>query len=176
MSKSLYKADPVSRQDLRIYVNMLRKKLLVENEAYIDIVRVAEILFPILFEKEGYQFDILSEEEMGNNHGLTDPTRGHVMIRNDVYERACQGHGRDRFTIAHELGHFLLHNGVTLGLARAEEGEKIKTYCDPEWQANAFAGEFLMGANVIRGLTIEEIVEKCGVSWEAAQMQKSKIK
>lgn len=32
-----------------------------------------------------------------------------IRVRSDVYERACENHGRDRFALAHELGHYSLH-------------------------------------------------------------------
>ena len=111
---------------------------------------------------------------MGNNHGLTDPRTGKIFIREDVYEGACHGIGRDRMTLAHELGHFLLHDGIALGLARVGNDEHVPTYCDPEWQASAFAAEFLMDHDIIRLMTPEEVAEKCGVSLQAARFQKSK--
>ena len=41
--------------------------------------------------------------------GCRDATENCIKIREDVYERAIKGYGRDRFTLAHELGHFLMH-------------------------------------------------------------------
>ena len=113
---------------------------------------------------------------MGNNHGLTNPDTGKVMIREDVYDRACRGKGRDRMTIAHELGHFLMHDGIVLGLARANEREKVPPYQDPEWQATAFAAEFLMDSDIIKNMSPDEIEKECGVSYEAACYQRGKIK
>lgn len=176
MTKSRYKAEPLSRKQIRMYAKSIRATLGLTDCTRIDIVRLAEIVFPELFAKDGFSFEILTREEMGSDHGLTDPSTGRVMIREDVYDQACQGMGRDRLTIAHELGHFLLHDGVTLGLARAGENENIPPYRDPEWQASAFAGEFLMDADIIRNMTVPEIAEQCGVSTEAAAYQKSKIK
>lgn len=176
MTKTRYKAAPLSRVQIRNYAKTIRAKLGLTDCTRIDIVWLAEVVFPKFFAKDGFLFEILTQAELGSDHGLTDPSTGHVMIREDVYDRACQGRGRDRLTIAHELAHFLLHNGVTLGLARAGENENIPPYCDPEWQASAFAGEFLMDADIIRNMTVSEIAEKCGVSTEAAAYQKSKIK
>jgi Zn-dependent peptidase ImmA (M78 family) len=76
-------------------------------------------------------------------------------------------------TITHEFAHYLLHDEA-IGLARVMEGEKLKPYHDPEWQAKAFAGEFLIPAHLISNLSIDEIVIKCGVSYEAARYQRSK--
>lgn len=175
MEARLYKAQGMSRADIRQLAAEYRKRLGLTNVAYVDIVALLELVFPRLFAKYGFTYSYETQEEMGNNHGLTDPKTGRIMIREDVYERACQGKGRDRMTIAHELAHFLLHDGVTIGLARIGEGESLPTYCDPEWQATCFAAEFLMGAEVIKDMTPEQIAEKCGVSLTAAKYQKGKI-
>ena len=107
-------------------------------------------------------------------HGLTNPATKTIKIREDVYDRACEGHGRDRFTLAHELGHYLLHDDVTVGLARSGDGASVVTYCDPEWQANAFAGELLMPHDLIQNMSIGEIAAQCKVSYSAAELQRRK--
>lgn len=176
MNNGRYKAQPMSRNAIRSLAAEYRQKLGLTNVEYVDILRLLELVFPKLFEKDGFDYAYETREVMGNNHGLTDPKTGKIMIREDVYIRAREGKGRDRMTIAHEIAHFLLHNGVALGLARAGDDEEIRPYCDPEWQATCFAAEFLMGANVIRNMTPEQIAERCGVSLEAARYQKSKLK
>jgi len=174
MSEVHYKSQPLSRSDIRHYAKKLRKNLLLEDAEYIDVIRLAEYIFPVLFKKYGFSFEVMPQEIMGNNHGLTNPQSGQIFIREDVYDGACCGGGRDRLTIAHELGHFLLHDGVTLGLARTIGHEPIPTYCDPEWQATAFAGEFLMDHDIIAHMTVDEIVDRCKVSFDAARYQKLK--
>lgn len=153
----------------------MRNRLGLKDRKHVDIVWLAEVIFPRFFSQYNYSFEVLPVEEMGTNHGLTNPDTGKVMIREDVYDRACQGKGRDRLTIAHELGHFLMHDGMTFGLARASKDEDIPPYCDPEWQATAFAAEFLMDSDIIRNMSPEEIAKECGVSLEAARYQKGKI-
>lgn len=171
MKESSCKAAAVSRMEIRNYANGFRKRLHLENERRIDIVFLFEHVFPLIFQKENFLVEIMPKEEMGNNQGLTIPRDGRIFIREDVYEGACRGNGRDRFTMAHELGHFLLHNALT-GLGRSSGS--IPVYCDPEWQANAFAGEFLMGHEIIKDMCPEEIAEQCSVSLAAARVQKSK--
>lgn len=171
MTNCNFRAQPLSRKDIRVYAKKLRKILHMSDAVCFDIVRVAEVFFPLMF-GEKYSFEILPKEEMGHNHGLTNPETGKIMIREDIYDGACKGEGRDRLTIAHELGHFLLHNGITLGLARVDENEKVPTYCDPEWQATAFAGELLMDSDIIQNMSVPEVSRRCGVSMDAARYQK----
>lgn len=174
MIEGQYRVQPLSRQDIRCYAKGLREMLRLSEVKYIDIIRLMEYIFPKVFKKDNYSFEIRTKEEMGQNHGLTDPRAGKIYLREDIYERACRGAGRDRFTAAHELGHFLLHDDVDVGFARISKNEYLPPYCDPEWQANAFAGEFLMDHDVIRDMTPTEIVSACGVSYAAACFQKKK--
>lgn len=174
MEEVRYKAHPTSRWEIRKYAQQIRKVLGLENTEYVDIVALMEGVFPLILGDDHFSVEIIEKERMGNNHGLTDPQNGKIYIREDVYEGACRGIGRDRLTMAHELGHFLMHKDIATGLARVGNGEEIPTYCDPEWQANAFAGEFLMDHEVIKNMTVKEVVHRCGVSYQAAGVQKSK--
>lgn len=174
MSDIHYRVGPTSRRAIRSYAKAFRKLLHLENDAYIDIIWLMENVLPEVLKKYNFSMEVLPKEEMGKNHGLTDTRTGKIYIREDVYDGACRNNGRDRLTLAHEVGHFLLHAGITPGLARTAPGEKVPCYCDPEWQATAFAGEFLMDHDVIRNMTIAEVVQRCCVSYQAASIQKSK--
>lgn len=169
-----YGAQPMTRNELRQMAKDLRKLLCLENARYINVVHLIENVLPLLYRRYKLSVEVLPTQAMGKNHALTNPRSGQICIREDVYDGACRGLGRDRFTIIHELAHFLLHDGIAIGLARVGIDEVIPAYCDPEWQANAFAGEFLMDHDIIRNMTVEEVATQCGVSLQAARFQKSK--
>ena len=61
-----------------------------------------------------------------------------IRIRESIYEGARQGKGRDRFTIMHEIFHFMWHDRDEISFAR--NPESVKLYENPEWQADVFAG------------------------------------
>ncbi|MBB52246.1 MAG: hypothetical protein CMK88_16215 [Pseudomonadales bacterium] len=123
----------------------------------------------------GFSFESGEVEAMGMNHGLTIPSENVVRLRDDVYLGACDGVGRDRFTAAHELGHYLLHRDVPPKYHRAVSGE-LKAYVDSEWQANEFAAALLMPAEgVARCQSLEEVSAKFGVSTLAAETQAKKL-
>lgn len=63
-----------------------------------------------------------------------------IILREDVYEGAHEGNGRDRMTVAHEIGHLLMHKNIAF--ARAERVE-IRAFESSEWQAKCFSGELL---------------------------------
>ena len=75
---------------------------------------------------------------------------------------------KHRFTLCHEFGHWLLHQPENVSFARGD----IPKYRDPEWQANVFAAELMVPYDLTKGLTINQIVEECGVSYSCAEIQK----
>jgi predicted transcriptional regulator len=87
---------------------------------------------------------------------------------------------RDRFTIAHELGHLFLHfpirSDATLGMAANRIGSKIE-----EWEANWFAAGLLMPEKVFRRVyenlagDIIKIAEYFRVSPTAAEIRVNKL-
>lgn len=164
-----YKAQGMSRKDIRKVIRFLRKLFQMESVQYFPIVRFLEYGLPMLF--PNFQLEIVAKSEMGNKHGETFPSSYLIRIREDVYEGAVKGNLRDRMTIAHEIGHLFLHGNRSIALCRLEPGERIRPYEDPEWQTDAFAGELLAPSYLIRGLSIEEVNEEFGVSVSAARVQ-----
>lgn len=117
-----------------------------------------------------FLFDVREMSRMGTNHGLADPDENIIILREDVYEGLARGRGRDRLTAAHELGHLVLHEKKNLVLRRAVGDPP--TYCDPEWQANCFAGEFLVDHRLAKGCSSpEDVMRRFGVSRDAALVQ-----
>jgi Zn-dependent peptidase ImmA (M78 family) len=150
-----------------------RKILGIREHTPIDILAVLEIAMPLLDTDFNYSVRENADMEV-DAHAYTDHDNSEIVILDEIYERAVEGRGRDRLTIAHEIGHYLLHNKQMCVLTRVYDGEKVLTYEDPEWQANAFAGELLCPALATRNYTVEELVIKFGVSADAAKTQKKK--
>ena len=109
-----YKAAPISRNDIRRFIRHLKKKVGLENELYFPILSFVENILPILI--PDFQFEVVPVAEMGNKHGETYPTKNLIRIREDVYLRAAAGEGRDRLTIAHEVGHLFMHEDDCIAL------------------------------------------------------------
>jgi Zn-dependent peptidase ImmA (M78 family) len=99
-----------------------------------------------------------------------------MRIKQKVYDGACEGNGQDRFTIAHEQGHYLTLCVNGLRLQRNFEKRRLRHYERPEWQANAFAAGLLMPVHLVRDMCPEEMVEVCGVTWTAANIQYEQIR
>lgn len=163
-------AKPLSRAMIREYANYIRKSVGYEEMIFCPISQLIEALE---HEDSGFTLEIVDDKEMSNFYGLTSTADGVMKIRESVYDGAVEGNPRDRFTLAHELGHYLMHSPERMSLARSEE---YPPYCDPEWQANVFAAELLVPHGMIADMDVEDIVEKCKVSWQCASIQKSYMK
>lgn len=162
------KAPPIRRQDLK-QVTMTIRKLFRVDTYYFPIDKALEFIHVL---EEGYRYEVIRREDMGDNHGLTHYNDKLIQIREDVYDGACQGVGRDRMTIAHEIGHAILH---TNSLRSARGFGSIKVYEDPEWQAKAFAGHLLIPDAAIRIYDEATLARICGVSPDAARMALKKM-
>lgn len=167
MSNVCFEVSPTSRAKLMALAADLRTFLRIESP-YFPILQVVELALPRV---EGLQELVLSigeMEEMGNDHGLTYTDRHEIRLRRDVYDGVYQGKGRDRFTLAHELGHLFLHSKP--GYARTlRDSSQIEPFRSSEWQANTFAGSLLMPIDFLRSTAnLGEIAESCGVTIDAA--------
>ncbi len=166
-----YKMPPVSNKEIMQLTERFREILGYEADQPIDILWVLENPMRLIFKNEGFDIEIKEVDSM-SEHAYTDPKTGKIIIREDIYERAYRGEGRDRFTIAHEIGHYILHANPNMArYPRIYPGDDVKPYEDSEWQADAFAGEFLCPCQAIKGMTPEEVANKFGVSLQAAKTQ-----
>lgn len=144
----------------------------IENLTFFPIVKIYSGLEMMV---DGASFEVFEEEEMGEDHGLTYPDRKLIQLRNDVYEGACRGLPRDRFTLCHELGHLLMHKNMAM--ARVDPDQPPPIYRNSEWQADMFASYLLMPANLLRRFrNIADVTSEFGVSTEAALARRAELK
>lgn len=147
-----------------------REALKMENSLYFDIVGVTEFL---AYGMNFFDFEVVDDSELAGAYAYYDPLKNTLKIRNSVYEEACLGNGRHRFTLAHEIAHWYLHSNKVV-LARTSTGCPV--YYDSEWQANTFASMLLMDPDLIRNLSADAIAERCMVSYQAATIAKKKLR
>lgn len=173
MSGQDYRVPPQNRESIRTLVNSLRATFGITGLRF-PVMEVIEFVLPQLY--PDFTFESGDIKEMGDTHGLTYPQDNLMILREDVYEGALNGIGRDRMTAAHELGHLLMHKNIAF--ARAAPGVSIRAFESSEWQAKCFSGELLVPsthASVLKKMTVEQIASECGVSLVAAQYQLRKI-
>lgn len=158
-----------SRESIRYIAKTVRKYLGIEDAYYVDIVALLDILSKNI---KAFSYEVVPNNVLPRKvFATTDVISGKVRIKQSIFDKACDGDGFARFTIAHEIGHFVLLGLLGFELTRTFTNEKPKTYNDPEWQADCFAGEFLMGYDVVKNLSEKELVNCCGVSLKAAHCQ-----
>ncbi|PTJ37537.1 hypothetical protein BU021_12265, partial [Staphylococcus simulans] len=98
-----------------------------KEKFYIDIKKIIDHVEELSVE----------EKEMDNN------ISGYLE-NNIIYLNSNHHENRKRFTMAHELGHFLLrHQGVNYRTSKKEIYEGLHDYIN-EREANSFAAELLM--------------------------------
>ncbi len=160
---------PLSLSQIRKKVKDFKELLGLRHDDYIDVLRILEFVLTSI----GVELEIVPKGDMKDNHGETLIGKNTIKIREDVYERAYAGYGRDRLTIAHEIGHLILHRPENISLTRADN-VNIPAYLNPEWQANAFAGELLAPYEVIKDKSLPEIVDTYGITYDAAKIQRNR--
>jgi hypothetical protein len=165
-----------SRKQIRRLAELVRnltEKHLGLGGPLFPIIPVVERLLPRLDPE--FSLEILEEQEMGDNHGLTIPSQHVIKLREDVYEGACEGKGRDRLTVAHELGHYILHDD--LAFPRSMKESEIPAYRSAEWQAKCFSGELLVSAKYAgQCLDDSDAASLFGVSDVAGKYQMKKLR
>ena len=102
---------------------------------------------------------------------------GVIYIKESVMEQACRrSFRRGAFTLIHELAHYLLHFlQDNVKLAKVADDIFLPPYCDPEWQADTFASEFLMPFEECARKDVDLIRKTYHVSRRAAEVRHKKI-
>ncbi|MCD7722658.1 MAG: ImmA/IrrE family metallo-endopeptidase [Clostridiales bacterium] len=166
---SKYMVEAKSRSDLRNLARALRKQLQLDDELYFPIVELLDVMTELF---EDFNYEIVNDKDMRKNvHADTDIRTGHIRIKESVYEGACNGEGRDRMTIAHEIGHYFTLCFCGFKLERNFGNNEIPAFRDPEWQAKCFAGELMVPAHLVKEMSKAKIAKQCGVSYDAACVQ-----
>jgi len=158
-----------------------------------SIYRLAESIRQQLAYTPGDDLDDLIEQlggriEYQDFWELESSATGSIRIRspNDftIYLPSYTGVERDRFTIAHELGHFVLHylyprqSGNDPGPVQAQRYGSGRV----EWEANWFAAAFLMPEQDFRTSFTKNagdflsVAEQFFVSSRAAQIRAKSLK
>jgi hypothetical protein len=162
---------PRSKKVIAANAHAMRQFLNLEKQDYFPVAAVYATL-NMMF--DGADFEVFEDYEMGEDHGRTYPDQLLIVLRNSVYERACGGEARDRFTMCHELGHLMMHRGIAL--SRVDPNLPPKIYCNSEWQADTFASYLMMPPDLVcRFRSVAEVVSAFGVSYEAAFARRSEL-
>jgi Zn-dependent peptidase ImmA (M78 family)/ribosomal protein S27E len=130
-----------------------------------------------IYGRKKLTFVVVDDEELQGVDAKTEFENGVVIItcKRSVRDRAEMGSGRDRMTLAHELGHAVLHHSVPLfrfaGAVGATDLAQDAAYKSAEHQAKVFAAAFLIhDEDAAEMSSAEEISVEFGVSKQAAEI------
>lgn len=129
-----------------------------------------------LCDKGKLEYQILEEDDpmFGlDEYAKYDMDNNIIYVKDSVDEEACEDIGRARFTLCHELFHYI--QAKVLNFKFEETDIKPKDFNDPEWQANEFAGQLLIPEEFIH-LSDEELMERYKASNECVLYRKLKVK
>lgn len=160
---------PKSRNDIIEIARLVRKMSNTKN-GFFDIVKFLEHQ---AYEIWGINLSIVddkSKEIEPDEYAKFLPSKKEIVVRESVYWGAINRNGMDRFTLAHELGHAILHKKQALSRSIS----KPPAYRDPEWQANEFASHLLCPLDEIKNNNIISIPLIYGVSQQVAMIQYNK--
>ena len=176
-----YRVNPRSDAEIRDLARKARAEFGFANVSRLNpIACLKNDWIETAFSKKRLLFDTRPDAELGEDdaftsYGFLPDGRPFVRItvRDSVYQQARLGLGRDRMTLAHELGHAIMHQGVRM--ARRSRGNlrfaSIATYEFAEHHARVFAAALLIHPKIAEQLdSDEEISVEFGVSIEAASI------
>jgi len=156
---------PQKTKTIRLFADKVRSTFIPDDRIDFPIVEIIEFRIA-QFVDQNFVFDVQERSEMADDEGRVPIGGCALILRRDVYDGACSGNRRHRFTAAHELGHYLMHRHISLARAR-DEFDKI--YTDSEWQADTFAGTLMMSPrHAINFSCPEEMADSCLTSSAAA--------
>lgn len=116
-----------------------------------------------------------SNDKTLNGDGFSTIVNGRLVI---YYNDIDSSITRQRFTIAHELGHCLLGH-VKENIRTFRYNSETDKYKNPkEMQANVFARDILMPATILHSLGIssaDEIANICNVSMQSAEIRFNRL-
>ena len=116
MSQVGRQALPMSGAALRDYAQNVRDVLGLKKRPKVDCVVLTDLILPQAL--DGFECEVREYGQMLSAEGYASPDERRIILREDVYVGACEGKGRDRFTVAHEIGHILLHSTSRLVVPR----------------------------------------------------------
>jgi hypothetical protein len=174
-----YRVPKRSDNEIREEANRTKEAYGVVNHLRpVNIIRCLQSgWIPTRYGRRKLVYNIVDDEEMGDKDGRTEFTREAVIItvKRSVHEKALWGDGRSRMSLAHELGHGVMHYGVQVFRGTGATGttalSRGNAAGSAEHQAKVFASAFLIDDKVAATLTSpEEISLEFGVSLEAAKI------
>jgi Zn-dependent peptidase ImmA (M78 family) len=165
-----FKVKPRSSKEIERVTLAWRHALGVADAWAPDVGRLLETEVPKLVPE--FALVVKSDNEMGDAEAYTEFNPPYIAVRGSVYTMAGRKDGRSRMTLAHELGHLVMHPGAVKLRSEAAVKSETRAFESAEWQAKRFAALFLIPDHIARLFdSSSELAECCQVSAQAARIR-----
>ena len=148
---------------------MLRKKFGLDQVKKFPIMEFLEIIMPQIDPE--FMIVPVEDHELPGRAAETIPAEHKILVKQSIYDAACQGSFWPRLVMAHELGHYLLHGEENVTYAHFAPGEQVPDEVDPERQADIFSVELLVPVHLIDETSDYLVSKHFGVSRGVAHSQ-----
>ena len=141
MSEFGYEVPPISWGEIDDITETIRLRMNLLDQPYFPIGEYLELVMSNKLRL--FDVEVMFREEMPNEYSTVSRDGRLLRVREDVYEGLWRGTGHSRFTLAHELGHMVMHcTGIEVYALAS--GQYVPGYRNSEAQANYFASSLLM--------------------------------
>ena len=169
-----YETKPTSRESVRLYSQIFREIFGLPQGGEINPLMLLDRMCEIF---DDVSYEIVERRELPRNVPanciMTDSGGFIIQIADYVYEGAYSRNvGGYRMHIMHEILHpYVYKIGFTPIYSRGVENNKIPAFRSVEWIVKAMAGEVMMPYEETIGLNVDELMDKYGVSIQAARQR-----
>lgn len=166
-----YATRPTSRKEVRLYANVFRRAFGLPLKGPVDPVMLLDKVHLVY---GNVDYEIVKASELPKNVPArcvpTEDEGFNIQISETVFNGACERNvGGYRAHILHEIIHpFADKMGFKPIMNRVFKNNKIPAYMSLEWVVKAMTGEVMMPYKETIGLNEKELMERYGVSMEAA--------
>lgn len=166
----MIKTNPLSVKDIEAIAKKVREDYKIKDGECFPILDYLRYLY----DKELIGISILDDNDPyldKDTPAVYNAVDNFIYLKESVINEIENGNYRSNFTLAHELFHYLQNQVLNFTF---EEVETRKTYEDPEWQANCFAGELLLPDEFLSNEDNEYLAKHFQVSMECVLTRKVK--
>ncbi|WFU10291.1 ImmA/IrrE family metallo-endopeptidase [Rhizobium sp. CB3090] len=150
MAKDYFTSRGLTTPEMMIEALKYRTEFEVAHVDRIDVVSILEFKLVRLF--PNFRLIIVLDAEMKED-AVAEPHRDRIVVKRSVYRAACNDDAEARLTLAHELGHFLLHRDRNVQMHKDPNGavqrfKNMNAMESTEDQADMFARHFLLPPHI----------------------------
>ncbi len=145
MARDYFTAEGLTTPQMMAQAMKYRREFDMQHVELVDIVNILE--FKLVARYPNFKLAIERDSAMKED-ALAEPHKDRITVKESVYVAACSGNADARLTLAHELGHFLIHREKDVPMHKDQDGavqpiKNMKATESIEDQADMFARHFL---------------------------------